>query len=455
MIAYYKKELNSNNERYEARKIYLQKKNNRDRDGFITANNIEATVYSIRQNDYIQSLNDIHGELCSILKLKLFSKIKNKKYKNLGLKLTQVFSNDARYKKVYGFLKKINNYQLEVSLKTQDNPVFIENVPTLYEYWILIKIIDYLMSLGFYCENNISEILYIIWQNKKSRGNIEQKIIFVKDNITIILFYNSTLSQSLRYLKRQKMIFDSAGVNLRPDYVFIVETPRDEKVFILDAKYRKYDEMNNSKNNYNYWYYEDIQKIAKNKYIDRIKELCDIDISMSFVVHTDMMNDEPFLNIPNPNHYLGKYVTYDVENDSRFYLIDAMRKREHEENTVRDKYKYGTFYMAPDDGVESNNSSSNLEKFFSLMFEFYMGEWKSYCWKCGEKINEEDIIEPPQTTRYPKYYVKCHNCGNLTVKNNCSNRECGDIAIIKHIENYFVEADGDRWLLRCPRCGRK
>ena len=53
-----------------------------------------------------------------------------------------------------------------------------------------------------------------------------------------------------------EIISDSAEVNLRPDYVFIVETPRDEKVFILDAKYRKYDEMNNSANSYNCWYYE-------------------------------------------------------------------------------------------------------------------------------------------------------------------------------------------------------
>lgn len=411
---------------------------------FISALNKQKDIFTKSQKHGKAVLEEIQDILHSILSLKLFSKIKHKRNKSIKLRLTQVFSNDINYHAIYMLLKKINDYQLEVTLIPQGEEILLEKVHTLYEYWVLMKIIEYLTRLGFRHNLTAREILDIVWTNKHEGRGKEQKIIFIKDEIELILFYDTGLSQSLKYLKYRAISPQITMWDLRPDYLFIIRKGNTERIFILDAKYRLYRDMPGGMD---YWYNKDIKEVAKDKYIDRIEEEYGISISASFIVHTDAAPNDN-LGMCNPNRYLGKYVTYDVENDMRFEGVLHM-----EDGHDRDDYKYGSFYMVPNNGSSvDNDSNANLNKFFDLIFEFYMDEWREYCWQCGAKLPEDSI--QPHTTRggFRKYHITCKNCGSFVVKNHCSQSDC-NTTIIKHDENYFIEKATDKWYLRCPRCG--
>lgn len=408
--------------------------------------------------NYKKTLKNILDIINEILQLKMFSQIKvTRSVKQRKLKLTQIFSNDNNYREVYKFLRKVNNYYNEhnqISFDRTKKKILLEKLPTLYEYWILIRIFRYLLHLGFKPTNNISEMLNKAWNHKKKLHNyydvlIEQYVNnepgfmekFTKDDIVLTLFYDTALGAVFNAAEID--FYDSDASNLRPDYLLIVENDKKKHIFILDAKYRQYDNMRY--NGESYWLNKDIKEVAKYKYMDKIWNECNVKIAGSFIVHTDTTSTADNDSLKNPNSYLGKFVSFDIDNDVRFMKIPGVHVAD-----THGSYKYGSFYMAPG----HNDSEQNLGKFFNLIFEYFMEEWDAYCWQCGSKIKKENIKPLKTMGNYTKYHITCDVCGNFIVKNHHSCSKNYRTTIIKHDENYFIEQSNDKWFLKCPNCGK-
>ena len=75
-----------------------------------------------------------------------------------------------------------------------------------------------------------------------------------------------------------------------------------------------------------------------------------------------------------------------------------------------------------------------------------MEQWR-HCWECDTPAK----VEQHETKGgYPKYYMRCENCGAFWVKNHCG--KCAtQTLLVKHALNYHVEKNW-QWYVICPRC---
>ena len=382
--------------------------------------NLNKNLDDIQKTTENNSQAEIIAEkLKKCLALPIFKDITRKSER---WRMTQIFTNDVNYHKAYLILKKLNDV-LDFSFAADETRIFYERLDKIYEYWILAKILEYLVvKLDWSVENGDDPIKifrdFFDTREKNSSACIKLR----RDDMTMWIYYDTPISISLGNTNRE----------LRPDYLFkITQENSAPKFFILDAKYRDYGEQG-----YGVWLYKDLKDVCLKKYVDEIfKETkTKIKISMSFIVHSDRTHNE--------NFYLGKYVVYNGTVDERCRKI----------STIKDgsKQQFGSFYLLPNtDEDYINQSEENLMMFFSMIFEYFMDKWKDTCWQCGS--NTVNVKTPDTAGGYLKYYMKCPQCGAFWVKNHCYN--CHDVKLIKHSTNYHVEINNQTWYVHCPKCG--
>ena len=391
---------------------------------------------SLGQNlDYYSKF--VLKKIDEFLKLPMFGSVQNKKFETWHL--TQIFTNDYNYHQVYRRLYMLDKV-CDFSFSEKGEKILLEKIDKLYEYWILIKILEHLLIhqnwVSTNGERDVSEVFNSIFSSNVKDKNFPKVCLkHIGDschgNLILELYYNTELESSIRDL------FKPGAYRSRkrtPDYLFRVKNERtgDEKIFILDAKYRKYSEMKD-----NYWIDKDLNGICAQKYMGWLeRDLGVKQIAAAFIVHSDMTDGN---KMNNTNKFLGRYVTFNAF-ANKMVGIPIMDGRDGSQCQI------GSFYLTPYVNNEFNQSDDNLNMYFEMMFEYFMEEWKT-CWRCGSNSVE---VKTLYTIRgYPKYHMTCNKCNSFWVKNH---DQCGK-TIIKHPVNYHIEKDyGLTWDLECPSC---
>ena len=371
----------------------------------IARENIKSLKAQLQTNEKIfeVSPNKILEMLNKCLALPVFDGVENC---NEKWRMTQIFTNDANYRRAYLKLKELDEI-FDFSFDADEKSFPAAKMFQIYEWWILAKIVEFLViKLQWRTDGNFAEILRQLFSNVENTQNATIKLTHENSKMEMEIFYNTEIKDSLK----------SGYCPLRPDYLFKVTDEKITKFFILDAKYRNYE-----KQSYNYWQEKDLRGVCFRKYIQRIKNETGAEIAMSFIVHSDKMSGKNFL---------GEYVVY----NNKFAQLDGERQQ------------VGSFYFLPN--VEK--SEINLSLFFKMMFEYFMDKWQ-ICWECGSNEVEVKKFPTDKNHKYEKYHLRCKNCGAFWVNNYCD--KCAErVTLMKHAINYHVEK-GDNWYVRCPKCG--
>ena len=386
----------------------------------IGAKNIESLKTQLKSNEenFKISPNKILEMLNKCLTLSVFDGVENC---NEKWRMTQIFTNDANYRRAYLKLKELDEI-FDFSFDADEKSFPAAKMFQIYEWWILAKIIEFLVvKLQFKVENspdNPVEILSRLFSRIESTQNATIRLTHENSKMEMEIFYNTEIKDSLKV----------GNCILRPDYLFKVTDDKTTKFFILDAKYRNYEQQG-----YNYWKEKDLRGVCLEKYIQKIKRYTGKEISMSFIVHSDWTTPK--------DKFWGEYVVYNA--NIRFEKEKLFAKLNGELQQV------GSFYFFPN--VEK--SEINLSLFFKMMFEYFMEKWQ-ICWECGS--NNVESTPGKTKANKPKCYYNCKNCGAFWVKTHCGN--CSNKLIIKHAINYHEEqkkvcGKKSKWYVCCPKCG--
>lgn len=409
-------------------------------------------------DNYLSAIyNETINALEKILKNTFLSTVKLKPTK---WKMTQIFTNDSRYHKVYKVLKTLDKLY-DFSFNFSEDMILHNKLELIYEYWIIARILDKLVIDLKWEPLNGNNSVYDIFNDFFDVRDINinsSKIVLHHKNKTsffeLELYYDTQLQHSVSDLFTKKFVKIS-GRNtpeLRPDFLFKIKDSKNNiKVFTLDAKYKNFLEMGNE------WLDDCLKDVCASKYIEAPQLDVGLQVSAAFIVHPDRT---PSIN--NPNKYLDQYVTYNAACDERCIpILDAWQLKFGNNYQIGIYPQVGSFYLSPNCKNENkldylqhnyknktkvNNSDRYLTMFIQMIFEYYFNDWKE-CWSCGS--NDVTIKKLYTQAGYAKYHIHCNKCGAFWVKNHCS--ECGN-SIIKHYVNYQIEEERNTWLLRCPRC---
>ena len=380
--------------------------------------------------------------------------------------LTQIFTNDYNYHMTYKILKEMNTF-LEFSFVGDKDKIILKKLDRIYEYWVLTKMLQKLV-LSYHwipdSQDNFRKFLHLFFydvsQNEKNNkiDHTGYPVVYLhrkshscngksEDNMHLTLYYDSQVLESI--FQSKVIPFSTADKEIRkslrlsPDFLFRISKGNLEKIFIVDAKCKNYDEMGN-----NSWVKGDLLGVAAYKYVYRLHKYLKKDVSAAFIVHPDISQ-----YAGNPNRYLGKYVTYDAYGDKRFsrklegddFFRYPLKELELDDNDKQRCSLIGSYYLRPYT-AQTNNSSLNLALYFKEIFEYFMEDWEE-CWNCGSHSIKMEI----HYTRsgYKKYYYYCNDCHAFWVKTHCDT--CHK-TIMKHYKNYFIETNHNAWHVQCPHC---
>lgn len=436
----------------ELKKIYIDNKFYIDSNepyimDFHTLNHLYNQYISLRGNYFSEIFTSAVDELNKILNNTFLSGVDSKPTK---WKMTQIFTNDNRYHKVYKTLENLDKLY-DFSFNLNEDMIIHDKLENIYEYWIIAKILEkMIIDLKWESVNGYNSVYDIFnsFFDDRDKDKYGSKIVLQHRNnkgnsfFKLELFYDTPLKKSVLDLFSHKHL-DLSGKNtpmLKPDYLFrISDAKNNTKVFALDAKYKNFSEMRNE------WLGECLRNVCAYKYIEAPCKDVGLQISAAFTVHPDRT-----VSKNNPNKYLGQYVTFNAACDERCMpILDDWEKEFGDNHHIGLYPQVGSFYLTPnykDDG-EENYSDLHLTMFFQMIFEYYFSDWKE-CWSCGS--NDVTIKELYTVSGYLKFHMHCNKCGSFWVKNHCG--ECGN-PIIKHYVNYQIEDKKNTWHLRCPRCG--
>lgn len=368
-----------------------------------------------------------------------------------GWKLTQIFTNDPRYRAVYRILHELDEV-LDFSYETNPITILHKKIDLLYEFWIYIRIVEVLVfDLQWQLEDSIG-VIHAIDQffahNAKASAaggsgeageapclTLTHAVPKSEKRITLKFFYNEPIYRLFPGMKALKR----GGTVRQPDYFLRVDYDGLQRDFILDAKYRKYGDQPDT------WDAYDLQEVCLKHYLIEPSEIEEhpVWISGAFIVHSDATGRED-----NPNRYHGKYVSFNATTDPRCL---SKLKTELEPKFVKGKrQEVGSFYLVPyDTSVDEenqpvNDSVWNLKTFFSMLFSYYM-DVHGVCWNCGSTHTNE---EPTKSGKGRKY--TCLDCRNNWWVTHCQKGH----PLVKQEFNFHTEKQKhNKVSCICPECG--
>ena len=367
-----------------------------------------------------QKLDRVCEKIDRLIAYNLFNKVSDR---NSRWKLTQIFSNDKNYSKLYKLLRKLDK-KLEYTDSFNAEDIIVKKVDKLYEYWMLIKMLYILtIDLKWKLEDN-ADISKLISDFFNARKNKELEEISVR--LTHEDFENKI---SGRRPIEMKMFYNWKFINKKtPDFALKVKVGNvknygiNEKWFFIDAKYRDYESMGDI-----YWYH-DINAVAIKKYIFSFD---DREVGASFIAHTD----------PKMKYtYYGGFFNKDLVDGLPDWKLD------------NPSHKFGSFYFGPRNEESLLGEAEWFKTFMKLILEYhFMNEelWR-ICWNCGSYNTyvKNDFTEGGKE----KYHITCNDCHSFWVRNHCVDNS--EHKLVKHALNgYHKERiDGDPWYVKCPEC---
>lgn len=338
------------------------------------------------------------------LNLDLFKEMKKINYKTEVLKATQIFIHDIVYGKIYRSLKNFkeeNNYNISEFDSEQLNIKPLYEIFEVFGFFYMIKILITKQKFKLTNKESLASICNEYIRKKGTLHQYEVELEYErKDNrkIKLKIIYNKTINLE--------------NENIRPDYTFKISDENKEKIFYLDAKYHDYKENYDS-------FFKDMVETASNKYYKKTR-------------NTKYQADASFIVNCNKTDY-NKNIFNKKEIGNFNYFGGASD----------DKHSIGNFVLDVDD-------DNMFSTWISLLLEWFCG-YTDICWNCGN--NNPSREELPTKGDGNKYHYTCEECGSFWVDNFCYNCQA---PIIKHdlfYKQYHIESG--RWMMTCPKCGKK
>jgi len=328
---------------------------------------------------------------------------------------THLFRMHPLYSEVYSLY---DEYEKLSPVQEDTFRQFIQSIlksPTLYEVWILLKIIQQLSHWD-------KTIPYQFIKDLKSENYVDatsirgyrKKFNLEERSFEVDLYYDYTFSET----------------GYRPDFVIGFFNRAEEKWYMhtLDAKYKSYSRMKKGK-----------QKILKDLKDSGVKYL-----------------NELFSNQPNILLKSATLVHPDVN------LVNWNVKNS-ELNPLGLQHRLAHFSFTP-------KNNKNLEIYFKRMLH-ECSHLKTCCPSCGKKIKAEkdELKEFANKKGYKTTYI-CKDCNVVWVANFCSScfyygrgmntiekenkvfRLARPLYKYSH-NNYNLQVD-DKWDVHCPTCNK-
>jgi hypothetical protein len=324
---------------------------------------------------------------------------------------THLFRMHPFYSEIYDIYTKYEDLSPTLSNTFR---LFIQSIlksPTLYEIWILLKIIQQLSQWGVNPYEFITDIENL---NPKSISGYRKKFKLEDKPFDIGLYYDFTFGET----------------GYRPDFVigFFDKENRQWYMHTLDAKYKCYSKMKNGEKQI----LKDLQHSGTRYLNELFINVSNVMLQSATLVHTDT--------------------------DSKNWNVKNLAV-----NPNRHQHRIAHFYLTPYD-------SKNLSIYFKRLL--HEGSHFEYCCpQCGNKrdgIKEEK--EPyKDKLRWKTTYI-CEECEEVWVANFCSTCSYHDRGMrrIKRqgkiyryprplykypINNYNLQVK-DNWDVHCPTCNK-
>ena len=396
--------------------------------------------------DYLRERNNsrlgkIRQKIEALQNSTLFADLSTKSNISIPWKMTQIFTNDKNYNAAYKLLLDMDK-RYDFTLEVTDEFIIHEKLDKLYEYWVLSKILEYLILVQGWKSDGASpsKILRNFFrQDKRTKPACISLHHEGIQNLRLDIYYDTPVKYSVGVSADAQ---DQDADKLQPDFLFRLSHSEKSMYFILDAKYRDYaamggclDNLDNQQNNTYWWkkWKKDMYDVCYEWYFKRLPRI-GVPVYAAFIAHSDKKG-------------MSKYVTYDAKHDKRCENL-------FDETTLKQSFevcRIGSFYMVPNgcnnESGSFNQTSQNLQAFFQMLCEDYAGAWNQ-CWQCGSTDVEKEVLHTKKG--YNKYHLRCKECHAFWVKTHCFS--CGT-NLVKHDFNHYVESKlGNHWMVVCPSC---
>ena len=439
---------------------YLGKELNEERKRFDKVNDNEIQAYEVNKEKIEGKINKL--KKCTFLR-------RLTEHGNETWNLTQKFINDQNYRRAYSILHRLNERYHYADVNNQYS-VIHKKANDLYEYWILIKILEVLILkqkwemreivLGSNEKGKRDIVRHIKYQGEslgKGISDIISKILSEKisENTTknileatsFVLFHEVgkdekaklTLSYNKDIVFPNGLTVDSRyykNYYLTPDYLFVIEFKDNNgglvrKRFCLDAKYRNYVDQKRQ-------WASDINDVCIERYLIRLGKCLE---------QIKQTSDDSGEVVDN---YVSAFIIHSDEKKYPYWGGTLRNSVDIEKLGLEyPEHKFGSFPFVPNVFTNDDKFSDferNLLTFFTMVFEYHC-ELYDVCWECGNtEIKSEK--KPGGSIHYT-----CDNCNRFWVKYHCQGLHH---PLIKHRYNYHHEyIPHTHFLVMCPKCGDK
>ena len=397
------------------------------------------------REDYLREVNHsridrIRQQIEDLQNSRLFADLSPKSNMSTPWKMTQIFTNDKNYNAAYKLLLDMDK-RYDFTLEVTDEFIIHEKLDKLYEYWILAKILEYLVIAQGWKSRGASPsriLRNVLQQDNMTKSNCISLHHEGIHNLKLDIYYDTPVKESVGVSAGAQ---DPHADELKPDFLFRLSCNEKPLYFILDAKYRDYAAMDGYSENvanqqdHTYWWKFDMNDVCYKKYFKRLSRV-GVPVYAAFIAHSDKKG-------------MSKYVTYDANHDKR---CESLFGESQFNDSQLEMCRIGSFYIVPNgcnnESEGFNQSRQHLQAFFQMLCEDYAGAW-AQCWECGSTDVEEEVLHTKNG--YKKYHLRCRECHAFWVKTHCLS--CGT-DLVKHYFNHYVESvPGEHWMVLCPSCG--
>jgi len=401
---------------------------------------------------------------------------------------SNLFAFHPAYQKMYGVMAAHEHKMggIDYCPEDPDEKFQVGKLEELYEIWSCIRLLWlFVNDYGFRLAKGPDSLQEYIREALRDGGLSGTRFDLEGDvtdgtgteKMKVTIWYEKRISIDKEYLRENHFFAcDRKGklrerASLTPDFVMRMEMGGRVRVFVLDAKYRGqgYDGI------------KDLCEVAFQKYTlelgNRRKWLAISgddgffweEIDGSFIIHSSSdVVEKSFDHVLNgkeievkyhPQNYLGAFP--DVL--ARKLWID--RCRDNGWLVSLDKLQEWADWRESGDNHENrigivavNPKKDHLSNLLQMIMEHYFGLYRSRCWICGSSNIEVELKYTGN--RYPKYYIRCLDCGEITVETHCRESACPshktNSKLGKHLTNYYAQMKGqgrDVWKnVSCPVC---
>jgi len=401
------------------------------------------------------------------------------------IRSSNLFSFHPLYQKVYAVMMKhgkelsgIDYYSFD-----KEDEFSVSRLSELYESWCCLKLIFlFVQNYGFHLvdgEHTVSasgtealkKHIHNVLDGRNTLSGTRFDLVYRDtkgSDLKVSIWYDREIRIDRKKLQEKNIYAKRKRGRLRPDIILKVRSNQEERLFVLDAKYRI---------SQNYDGIKDLCEVAFQKYTlelgygmdfkEEFGENCRM-ISGSFILHS---NSSTAVHI----HRDSRDKKVDVEYDPKNYLgayIDELGEEWIQEGKLakwevsESKFREWIPWSRGGDNNENklgilvvNPRNNKLPYLVQMIMEEQFGLYQSRCWICGSEVSVERKYTE---SGYWKYYITCLNpeCNKFMVETHCRNRSCRSLEkhtpLGKHTENYYAVMKSTRrkscWNVSCPKC---